>query len=92
MVLLNTAIRNETTPEAEADAISISVDLSPYVRRGGGTVKRMTSPGLDSKDSGAALWAGQSYASGVANGTETIERLERGIVTVGGSEGVLVFF
>ena len=37
-------------------------------------------------------WAGQSFTNGTASGTEVVEALQDGKVTVKGSEGVLVFF
>lgn len=86
------AIRNETTSDADAEELAVSVDLSPYIRGAEAKVKRLTSPGLDSKNSSAALWAGQSYANGIASGIETVEKLKNGLVRVAGSEGILVFF
>ncbi|EJD07106.1 uncharacterized protein FOMMEDRAFT_77371 [Fomitiporia mediterranea MF3/22] len=95
-VLLNLSVRNESTSAADAALDEVVVDLSSYVRGGkgksGAKVKRMTSPGLDSKDVSRVLWAGQSYENGTASGEEVIENLEDGKVTVQGSEGVLVFF
>lgn len=55
-------------------------------------VKRMTAPGLDSKDSETATWAGQGFANGTASGEEIVEGLESGRITLKGSEAVLVFF
>ncbi|ETW83108.1 major facilitator superfamily [Heterobasidion irregulare TC 32-1] len=54
----------------------------------------MTAPGMDSKDSSKVVWAGQSYANGVSEGDEVVEVLSSSDtrVTVGGSEGVIVFF
>jgi hypothetical protein len=94
--LLNLAVKNVS---GAADAGEVVVNVSAWTRAGengsGGEVgvKRMTAPGLDSKDSGATLWAGQSYENGTASGTEVVERLAAdGTVRVRGSEGVLVFF
>lgn len=97
LVLLNLAVRNISSA---SDAGEVSVNLSRWTRTTtggknglGATVKRMTAPGLDSKDSRATTWAGQSYENGTASGTESVESLaEDGTVTVKGSEGVLVFF
>lgn len=96
LALLNLAVRNVTATAAEQEAAAVTVDLSHLVEGIGkgssAKVKRMTAPGLDSKDSSTATWAGQSYANGVASGKEVIEGLQRGLVTLQGSEGVLVFF
>lgn len=93
MVLLNLAVRNVSTSAEDAENDAIVVDLTPFLREEeGAKVKRMTSPGLDSKDVGLVTWAGQSFENGTASGEEVEERLENGTVTVMGSEGVLVFF
>lgn len=53
----------------------------------------MTSPGVDSKDSDLATWAGQAFTNGTASGNEVLESpFEGREVTVQGSEAVLVFF
>ncbi|KAL5525513.1 hypothetical protein ACEPAG_6849 [Sanghuangporus baumii] len=96
MVLLNLAVRNVSTPEEDAAQNEAVFDLSPYLQEssnnGQAKVKRITSPGLDSKDVSRVVWAGQSYENGTAFGEEVIEQLEGGMVTVRASEGVLVFF
>ena len=96
MVLLNLSVRNVSTPAEEAAANEALFDLSPYLRKAKGRkharVKRMTSPGLDSKDVSRVTWAGQSYEDGTASGQEVIEELEDGRVRVRASDGVLVFF
>jgi hypothetical protein len=76
-----------------AETGEVSVDLSAWTRVGvEAKVKRMTAPGLDSKDAGAATWAGQSFMNGTPSGEEVVEGLQEGKVTVRGSEAVLVFF
>lgn len=93
VVVLNLAVRNQTASAAEQAAVAVTLDLGQYVSNGkAATVKRMTAPGLDSKDSTSVTWAGQSYANGTASGTKVVESLQGGNVTVQGSEGVLVFF
>ncbi|KAI0667963.1 hypothetical protein C8Q78DRAFT_1051225 [Trametes maxima] len=93
LAVLNLAVRNESTPSENAADTAVTLDLSRYLQKGkAATVKRMTAPGLDSKDSSRVTWAGQSYANGTAEGAEVVEKLTNGTVTVGGSEGVLVFF
>ena len=96
LALLNLAVRNVSTSVADAAALAATVDISPYVRntkgKGIASLKRMTSPGLDSKDVGSVLWAGQSYENGTASGSEMIEKVTNGTVTIQGSEGILIFF
>lgn len=98
LALLNLGVRNVTTSAEDAAALAATVDISPYLRsakgssRGRATLKRMTSPGLDTKDVSKVLWAGQSYENGTASGWEDIEDVTNGTVTIQGSEGVLVFF
>lgn len=95
LALLNLAVRNVSSAVAEQEAVAVTVDLSDWLRMAGAgsdiKVKRMTAPGLDSKDSGIVTWAGQSYENGTASGIEVIEGLSGGKVTVQGSEAVLVF-
>ena len=93
LVLLNLSTRNVATSQAGSDAVAVTVDLNAYVKPGKvAQVKRMTSIGLDSTDSSAATWAGQSFENGIPSGTEVVEPLEGGKVIVQGSEGVLVIF
>ncbi|GJJ08933.1 hypothetical protein Clacol_003153 [Clathrus columnatus] len=94
LAIINTAISNITTPAKENG--SVVVDLKPFLnskqRSNDVVVKRMTSPGVDSKNSDLATWAGQAFTNGTASGREVVETLKDGEVTVRGSEAVLVFF
>ena len=93
LALLNLAVRNVTSTAAEQAEAAVSIDLSGLVQpHKNATVKRMTAPGLDSKDSSTSIWAGQSFEHGTASGEEVIEGLKGGVVTVQGSEAVLVLF
>lgn len=96
ITILNLNTRNVTATPQEVDQSSVTLDLSSYARKGFGarkpSVKRMTSPGLDSTDATTATWAGQSYESGQASGKLVTESLQGGKVTVKGSEGAIVFF
>lgn len=57
------------------------------------SLKRMTAPHVDEKDSSKATWAGQSFENGTAEGEAEVEHVGKdGIVQVRGSEAVLVFF
>ncbi|TFY71156.1 hypothetical protein EVG20_g1847 [Dentipellis fragilis] len=93
IAILNLANRYVSTSADDAENLAVTVDISKYVSGSKVSkvqVKRMTAPGIDSKDSDTATWAGQSYTNGTANGKEVVEGLNRGQVKVGGSEGVLV--
>ncbi|KAF8680486.1 Glycosyl hydrolase family 79 C-terminal beta domain [Rhizoctonia solani] len=92
IIILNMSLRRQNV--AADEALTVTVDVSKYLRRGSpaAKVKRMTSPGVESKDSGRVTWAGQSYSAGVPVGTEVVERLNAGKVNVRGSEGVLITF
>lgn len=90
MVVLNMALRREGVA---ADEETVTVDVGKYVRNGkAAQVKRMSSPGVESKDSDRITWAGQSYSAGVPVGSEVVEQLSAGKVSVRGSEGVLITF
>ncbi|KAA1467457.1 hypothetical protein DENSPDRAFT_832510 [Dentipellis sp. KUC8613] len=94
VAILNLANRYVSTSVDDAENLAVTVDISKYVsgsKVGKVQVKRMTAPGIDSKDSDTATWAGQSYTNGTASGKDVVEGLDRGEVKVGGSEGVLVF-
>lgn len=91
MVILNMALRREGVAADEAE--TVTVDVGKYVRRGNSAkVKRMSSPGVESKDSARVTWAGQSYSAGVPAGSEVVEQLNASKVSVRGSEGVLITF
>jgi len=94
LALINTAIRNVTMSQSDIEKETVTFDLTPFIdpKRPIPKVKRMTALGADSKDVDSVTWAGQAFTNGTASGKEVIERLERGTITVKGSEGVLVFF
>jgi hypothetical protein len=57
------------------------------------SLKRMTAPHVDEKDTSKSTWAGQSFENGTAVGQVEIEQLDDDcVVNVRGSEAVLVFF
>jgi hypothetical protein len=57
------------------------------------SLKRMTAPHVDEKDTSKSTWAGQSFENGTAVGEVEIEQLDDNcVVNVRGSEAVLVFF
>ncbi|CAE6523860.1 unnamed protein product [Rhizoctonia solani] len=92
MVILNMALRRQDVAADEAE--TVTMDVGKYLRSGSiaAKVKRMSSPGVESKDSDRVTWAGQSYSVGVPVGDEVVERLNAGKVNVRGSEGVLITF
>ncbi|KAG8678542.1 hypothetical protein FRC08_017684, partial [Ceratobasidium sp. 394] len=91
MVILNMALRREGVAADEAKTVTI--DVSKWAQVGkAAKVKRMSAPGVESKDVGRVTWAGQSYTSGVTVGKLAIEGLDAGRVSVKGSEGVLITF
>ncbi|VDB95700.1 unnamed protein product [Peniophora sp. CBMAI 1063] len=89
LTLLNLAHRNTTD---SADTGSVSVDVTGFAGEGAVKVKRMTAPGMDSKDVDSVTWAGQAYTNGTVVGEEVIEDVTDGVVVVNGVEGVIVFF
>ncbi|KAG9128365.1 hypothetical protein FRC07_000039 [Ceratobasidium sp. 392] len=91
MVVLNMALRLEGAGANEVE--TVMVDVSRWARNGKEIkVKRMSAPGMNSKDVGNVMWAGQSYTDGVPVGKLDVEKPEGGQVSVKGSEGVLVVF
>ncbi|KAG8773778.1 hypothetical protein FRC12_002319 [Ceratobasidium sp. 428] len=91
MVILNMALRREGVAADEAE--TVTVDVSKWVQSGkAAQVKRMTAPGVASKDVGKVTWAGQSYTDGTPAGKLVVEGLTAGKVSVRGSEGVLIAF
>ncbi|KAG8773777.1 hypothetical protein FRC12_002318 [Ceratobasidium sp. 428] len=91
MVILNMALRREGVTADEAE--TVTVDVSKWVQGGkAAKVKRMTAPGVASKDVGKVTWAGQSYTDGTPVGKLLEEGLSAGSVSVRGSEGVLLTF
>jgi hypothetical protein len=86
LAIMNLQFFNRTTGTAES---SIVLDVGTKRRA---TLKRMTAPGLDEKDSDLVTWAGQAYTNGTASGAEVVELVKDGLVGVRGSEAVLVFF
>ncbi|EUC53696.1 glycoside hydrolase family 79 protein [Rhizoctonia solani AG-3 Rhs1AP] len=92
MVILNMSLRRQDV--AVDEVLAVTVDVGKYLRGGrtAAQVKRMSSPGVESKDSDRVTWAGQSYSAGVPVGGEVVEQLDAGKVNVRGSEGVLITF
>ncbi|KAK0644335.1 hypothetical protein B0T16DRAFT_448017 [Cercophora newfieldiana] len=69
---------------------TVTLDIGEH---GGATVKRMTAPSVDEKDSARVTWAGQSFRDGKAVGEVKVEVLGANEkIAVRDSEGVLVLF
>ncbi|KLO15240.1 hypothetical protein SCHPADRAFT_871320 [Schizopora paradoxa] len=92
LALLNLNTRNTTTSAADAAELAVTVDVSKLAGHGVVTVKKMSSPGLDSKDVDNVLWAGQAFTNGTATGIEVAERVKDNQITIAGSEAALIFF
>jgi hypothetical protein len=73
---------------------AVKVDLSEMVGRENGlSAKRLTAPYIQSGNSSQVSWAGQSFPQGEAVGDMEVETIgEDNVVSVRGSEAVLVFF
>lgn len=95
LVIINMIVHNVTTTTATTTPVgkdAVTLDISHLFVPGKATLKRMSSPGLDEKNSSYVSWAGQTYADGRARGKEVVEKVGlNGLVTVQASEAVLVF-
>lgn len=93
LVLINMIVRNVTTSALNLDKEpgTVTLDISRLVGKAKATLKRMSSTGLNERNSSHVSWAGQTYSDGRASGKEVIERVENGSVSVRASEAVLVF-
>ncbi|KAK3370387.1 hypothetical protein B0H63DRAFT_564562 [Podospora didyma] len=74
----------------QGTASTVRLDIGDH---SGATVKRMTAPSVDEKDSAKVTWAGQSFRDGKAVGDVTVETLgPNESVSLKDSEAVLVTF
>lgn len=74
----------------QGTAATLLLDIGEHK---GATVKRMTAPSVDEKDSAKVTWAGQSFRNGKAVGEVKVESLAPNEkVAVKDSEGVLILF
>ncbi|KAF8896256.1 hypothetical protein BD779DRAFT_1668080 [Infundibulicybe gibba] len=88
LALLNLQIYNQTQTTARPES---TFDISAFLRNNDAvTVRRLQAPGADVKLANLTTWAGQTFASGVAAGTLTEEKITGGKVVVKASEAVLV--
>jgi hypothetical protein len=88
LVILNMKPFYAAQPQGERGTLALSLG-----EHQGASVKRMTAPAVDEKDSTKVTWAGQSFRNGNAVGEEAVEALAAGErVLVKDSEVVLVTF
>ncbi|CAH0023134.1 unnamed protein product [Clonostachys rhizophaga] len=77
----------------EDSSVNVKIPLRGPSTNSRPHLKRLTAPTIDEKDSSNVLWAGQSFRHGDAEGEVRIEEIPRnGVVTLRGSQAVLVFF
>ncbi|KAF8837266.1 glycoside hydrolase family 79 protein [Paxillus ammoniavirescens] len=89
LAILNLEIYNST---ATYPRPNITVDFSTFLSKPGQTVtvKRLTAPGADIKYGNLTTWAGQNFASGVADGEVVEEKITTGQVDVAASSAILI--
>lgn len=92
LALLNLQIYN-TTQAGTDIRLNGTFDISAYVRdpRQQVRIRRLQAPGADVKEGNQTLWAGQSYATGLATGDIREEIVEGPLINVQASEAALVF-
>jgi hypothetical protein len=90
LALLNMEIFNQTNPTprptAQFDISAFRQDKNRPVR-----LRRLQAPGADITTGNLTTWAGQTFASGLAEGKLVEEKQTSGIISLQASEAVLVF-
>ncbi|KAF8071703.1 glycoside hydrolase family 79 protein [Lyophyllum atratum] len=89
LALLNLQIYNQT--QTIPRPVS-TFDISSYLENphAAVTVRRLTAPGADIKEANVTTWAGQNFATGLADGKFVEEKVSGGKIAVKASEAVLV--
>ncbi|KAF9223850.1 glycoside hydrolase family 79 protein [Gyrodon lividus] len=89
LAILNLEVYNAT---AMYPRPNVTVDFSTFLSKPGRmiTVKRLTAPGADIKYGNLTSWAGQNFASGVAEGEVVEEKITTGQVDIAASSAVLI--
>ncbi|KIJ67101.1 glycoside hydrolase family 79 protein [Hydnomerulius pinastri MD-312] len=89
LAILNLEIYNTTATYARPN---VTVDFSAFLSRPGQevTVKTLTAPGADIKYGNLTTWAGQNFASGVAEGEMVKQKIATGQIDVAASSAVLI--
>ncbi|KAG1726272.1 glycoside hydrolase family 79 protein [Suillus paluster] len=91
LALLNLEMYNQTDSYPRPN---ITIDISAYLPKKiqDVMVKRLTAPGADVMSSNVTTWAGQSFASGVAEGGIVEEQIYDAQVMVEASSAALVYW
>ncbi|KAG1733643.1 glycoside hydrolase family 79 protein [Suillus paluster] len=90
LALLNLEMYNQTDSYLRP---KITIDISAYLPKNQKVmVKRLIAPGADVMSSDVTTWAGQSFASGVAEGNIMEENISDGQVVVEASSAALVYW
>ncbi|KAF8126996.1 glycoside hydrolase family 79 protein [Boletus edulis] len=87
--ILNLEMYNST---ATYPRPNVTVDFSAYLAYPGqvATARTMTAPGTDIKEANVTTWAGQTFATGVAEGTLVEEYITSGRIDVAASSAILI--
>ncbi|KAJ6597210.1 hypothetical protein DFH09DRAFT_904977 [Mycena vulgaris] len=93
LAVVNWRTFNRTMGAAGAAAARVVLDIAAVVPRDGRavTLKRLTAPGNDERESDSVTWAGQAWTNGTAEGKAVREVVKDGKIEIRGSEAVLVF-
>ncbi|KAG2347941.1 glycoside hydrolase family 79 protein [Suillus weaverae] len=91
LALLNLEIYNQTDSYPRPN---ITIDISAYLPKKDQEVmvKWLTAPGADVMSADLTTWAGQTFASGVAEGNIVEEKVSNGQVVVEASSAALVYW
>ena len=93
VALINMYLYYEYSTEDHTVTFDFSSEISKWCKDGKASLKRMTAPYVNEKDTTKTTWAGQSFENGAPVGEVDIEDVSSdGIVEVRGSEAVLIFF
>jgi hypothetical protein len=85
IVVLNLAFFNGTSSERPIQAIDLSGVLGRIL-----SVTRLTGTSSASTSVEDTIWAGQTYATGKADGTRVTEKCYNGLVQIAASEGIII--
>ena len=83
VIALNLEFFTSTTARPISQGIDVSAVLGQNV-----SVRRFTGAGSDA--TGNVTWAGQSFDTGLGLGNVTVENYNKGQVSIGASEAVLI--
>jgi hypothetical protein len=91
LALLNLEIYNQTDSYPRPNT---TIDISAYLpmKTQEVTIRRLTSPGADVLSANLTTWAGQTFASGVAEGNIVEDKVSNGQVVLEASSAALVYW